>query len=76
MKPAALATMTTSSEIADRPYLSMPATGIPQTYEASFGARRRGHDRARVGAVWSDGLDTTGSVTVTAPAVAARFRSR
>ncbi len=65
VKPAALATMATSSEIADRPYLSMPATGIPQTYEASFGAASAGDDR--VGAVWSDGLDTTGSVTVTAP---------
>ena len=65
VKPAALATMATSSEIAGRPYLSMPATGIPQTYEASFGAASGGHDR--VGAVWSDGLDTAGSVTVTAP---------
>ena len=65
VKPAALATMTTSSEIAGRPYLSMPATGIPQTYEASFGAAPGGHDN--LGALWSDGLDTTGSVRVTAP---------
>ncbi len=67
VKPAALATMATASEIAHRPYLSMPATGIPQTYEASFGATAGGTDQVAVAAVWSDGLDTTGSVTVTAP---------
>src|ERR1700722_18569332 len=65
VKPAALATMATASEISRRPSLSMPATGIPQTYEASFGATAGGSDQ--VAAVWSDGLDTTGSVRVTAP---------
>ena len=65
VKPAALATMATASEIAHRPYLSMPATGIPQTYEASFGATAGGTDQ--VAALWSDGLDSTGSVKVTAP---------
>ena len=47
VKPAALATMATSSEIADRPYLSMPTTGIPQTYEASFGAASGGTRQGR-----------------------------
>jgi hypothetical protein len=65
VKPAALATMATSSEIANRSYLSMPPTGIPQTYQADFGAPSGGGDQ--LAAVWSDGLDTTGSVTLTAP---------
>ena len=46
VKPAALATMVASTEIANRPYLSMPATGIPQTYEATFGADQRRVDPA------------------------------
>jgi hypothetical protein len=65
VKPAALATMTASAEVADRPYLSMPSTGIPQTYEANFGAPTGGGDQ--LVAVWSDGLDVTGAVTLTAP---------
>jgi hypothetical protein len=65
VKPAALAVMATSTEIGNRPYLSMPSTGIPQTYEASFGPAPGGTDQ--LAALWSDGLDTTGSVTVTAP---------
>jgi hypothetical protein len=65
VKPAALATMATTSEIGDRAYRSMPTTGIPQTYEASFGATPGGSDQ--MAAVWSDGLDVTGSVKVTAP---------
>ena len=65
VKPAALATMATASEIAHRPYLSMPATGIPQTYEAIV--RRHGRRRrpGRRGVVGRTGL--TGSVEVTAP---------
>jgi hypothetical protein len=65
VKPAALATMQTSSEIADRPYIAMPSTGIPQTYEATFGPDSS--QANQLAAVWSDGLDTTGTVTVTAP---------
>jgi F5/8 type C domain len=65
VKPAGLATMTTSSEIARRSYLSMPSTGIPQTYEAAFGPTPGGDND--LAAVWSDGLDTTGSIVVTAP---------
>ena len=37
VKPAALATMATSNQIAARPFVSIPSTGIPQTYEATFG---------------------------------------
>ncbi len=37
VKPSALATMTTSGLLAGRPYLSMPSTGIPQTFQADFG---------------------------------------
>ena len=38
MKPAALATMTTTGALAGRPYVSMPSTGIPHAYQADFGA--------------------------------------
>ncbi len=65
VKPAALATMTTSNQIAARPYLGMPSTGIPQTYEATFGPAAASPNR--LAAVWSDGLPVTGSVTVSAP---------
>jgi F5/8 type C domain len=65
VKPAALATMETSSQIAARPYVSAPATGIPQTYEATFGPDASQHNQ--LAAVWSDGLTTTSSVSVTAP---------
>ncbi len=37
VKPAALATMTTSGLLAGRPYRSMPEVGIPQAYRADFG---------------------------------------
>jgi hypothetical protein len=65
VKPAALATMATSDQVGARPYVSMPSTGIPQTYEATFGPD--GSDNNQLAAVWSDGLATTGAVTVTAP---------
>ncbi|MBF6555710.1 MAG: discoidin domain-containing protein [Acidimicrobiales bacterium] len=65
VKPAALATMTTANQVAGRPYLTMPATGIPQTYEATFGPGSG--QTSRLAALWSDGLTSTGSVTVTAP---------
>ncbi len=65
VKPAALSSMAAASELAGRPYRSMPSTGIPQTYEAAFGPTSGGG--SNLAAVWSDGLDTTGSVVVTAP---------
>jgi hypothetical protein len=65
VKPSALATMTASAEMAGRPYQSMPSTGIPQTYQADFGPESGGSTQLAV--VWSDGLDVTGAVTVTAP---------
>ena len=40
VKPAALATMTTSGLLAGRPYVSTPETGIPHAYQADFGTRR------------------------------------
>ena len=64
VKPAALATMATANQVATRPYVAMPATGIPQTYEATFGPGSGQNNQ--LAAVWSDGLTTTGSVTVTA----------
>jgi len=65
VKPAALATMVTANQISGRPYVSMPQTGIPQTYQAEFGP---GSGQAtQLAAIWSDGLDVNGSVTVTAP---------
>ena len=65
VKPAALATMATSCEIAGRPYLSMPPPASPRPTRRPS-APTSGWQRP-TGAVWSDGLDTTGSVTVTAP---------
>ncbi len=62
VKPAALATMTTSHELAGRPYLSMPSTGIPHTYEALFGPTSGGG--TDLAAIWSDGLAVTGTVTL------------
>ena len=70
VKPAALATMTTSGVLAGRPYLSMPATGIPQSYRADFGATTAGTNH--VTAIWTDGLPVTGSVTLTDPGGATR----
>ena len=67
VKPAALATMTTDPEmLAHRPYLSMPATGIPQTYEASFGATAGGTDQVAAALVGRTG-PRPASVKVTAP---------
>ena len=65
VKPAALATMTTSRLLAGRTYLSMPSTGIPQGYRADFGTAAGG--TTRVSAVWTDGLPVTASVTLTSP---------
>ena len=61
VKPAALAAMTTSNEVAARPYLGMPSTGMPQTYQALFGPDAQSADR--LAAVWTDGLASTGTVT-------------
>ncbi len=65
VKPAGLAAMTTSNEVAARPYLGMPSTGMPQTYQALFGPDAQSADR--LAAIWSDGLANTGTLTVTAP---------
>ena len=68
VKPAALATMATAGQIAGRPYRSMPPTGIPQTYRADFGpSTAAGATATSLSAVWSDGLSTNGTVSVTAP---------
>jgi hypothetical protein len=66
VKPAALATMTTSGLLAGRPFLGMPTTGIPQSYRADFGTTSTGS--TDVSALWSDGLPVTASVTVTGTA--------
>ena len=65
VKPSALATMTTSGALTGRPYLSMPSTGIPQAYQANFGAPTAG--TTSLSAVWSDGLPVTSTVTLTKP---------
>ena len=65
VKPSALASMTTSNEVAARPFVAMPQTGIPQTYEATFGPDAAAENQLI--ALWSDGLGSTGAVTVTAP---------
>lgn len=65
VKPSALAVMEASSELAGRAFLSSPSTGIPQSYEATFGPTSGGsHDLA---AVWTDGLSVSGVVTLTSP---------
>jgi len=69
VKPAALATMTTSGILAGRPYLSMPSIGIPQGYRADFGTAPGG--TTDVSAVWTDGLPVTASLTLTDPSGAA-----
>jgi len=66
VKPAALATMTTSGLLAGRPYVSMPPTGIPQGYQADFGTTAGGS--TDLAAVWTDGLPLTAKVTLTDPA--------
>ena len=65
VKPAALTTMTTIRLLAGRPYVSMPATGIPHTYQADFGPTSGGS--TDLAAVWSDGLPVTATVTLTSP---------
>ncbi len=65
VKPSALAAMTTSGLLAGRPALATPSIGIPQGYEADFGATAGG--TTRVSAVWTDGLPVTASVTLTSP---------
>ena len=75
VKPAALATMATSSELAGRPYLSMPATGHPpDATEADFGPRRAAPPTCR--RVWTDGLPTTGVGDRSPPGRRHRSRSR
>jgi hypothetical protein len=65
VKPAALATMTTSGMLAGRPYVSTPSTGIPQAYQADFGSTAGG--TTDLAAVWTDGLSTPATVTLTDP---------
>jgi len=66
VKPSALATMTTTGQLAGRPYLSMLATGIPQAFQANFGPA--GGGSTALAAVWTDGIPVTATVTLTDPA--------
>jgi len=63
VKPAALASMESAQQLGGRSATSQPATGIPQTYQADFGPA--GSGSTDLAAIWSDGLNTTGAVTVT-----------
>jgi hypothetical protein len=65
VKPGALATMAASAQTANRPYQSMPSTGIPQTYQEVFGASPGGS--TALTAVWSDDLAVTGQIRATSP---------
>ena len=65
VKPAGLATMTTTGLLAGRSSTSMTALAIPHTYQANFSAPPGG--QTALSAVWSDGLPVTATVTVTAP---------
>jgi hypothetical protein len=63
VKPAALSAMTESSLLSGRSSLGQATTGIPQAYAAGFGPAGGGdHD---VTAIWTDGLSTDASITVT-----------
>jgi hypothetical protein len=62
VKPAALASMESAQQLTGRSYTSRPATGIPQTYQTDFGPTPSG--TTDLAAVWSDGLTTTGAVTL------------
>jgi tetrahydromethanopterin S-methyltransferase subunit B len=66
VKPAALATMTTSGALAGRTSQGMPSIGIPQGFRADFGTAKGGN--TRLAAVWTDGLPVTASVSLTDPA--------
>ena len=63
VKPAALASMESAQQLTGRSYTSQPVTGIPQTYQTDFGPPTSG--TTDLAAVWSDGLNTTGAVTLT-----------
>ena len=65
VKPSALASMESAQQLTGRNYTSQPATGIPQTYQTDFGPTASG--TTDLAAVWSDGLDTTGAVTLSGP---------
>ncbi len=65
VKPAALASMTTTGLLAGRSQLGMPATGIPHTFRADFGAASGG--TTALSALWSDGLAAPAAVMITAP---------
>ncbi|HLH28649.1 MAG TPA: discoidin domain-containing protein, partial [Acidimicrobiales bacterium] len=65
VKPAALATMTASGELAGRSLVATPAVGIPQAYAATFSVAPGG--TTGLTALWTDGLPVTSAVTVTAP---------
>jgi hypothetical protein len=65
VKPAALATMTETATTAGRPYESMPATGIPQAYDARFGPSST--SQTSLDALWTDDLHVAASIVVTAP---------
>ena len=65
VKPAALASMASSSILAGRQYQSMPSTGIPLTFRADFGPAGAGS--TALAAVWMDGLPVTATVTLSDP---------
>ncbi len=69
VKPAALASMESAQQLGGRDFTMQPATGIPQTYQADFGTTATG--TTDLAAVWSDGLNTTGAVTLTGTGTAA-----
>ena len=69
VRPAALATMTTSGMLPGSPYLSMSGTGIPRGCRADVGPAPGGTDA--VSGVWTDGLPVTASRTRTDPSGAA-----
>jgi hypothetical protein len=62
VKPAALATMTAANMLADRAVIGQPSLGIPDSYEIDLGPTPGG--ASDLAAVWTDGLSTAASLTV------------
>ena len=69
VKPAALATMTASSELSGSTFEGNSATGIPYVYQANFA--RPSPSRGNLAVVWTGGTADVESLTVSGPASSA-----
>ena len=67
VKPAALALMTTSSQLRGRPFLEEVALGAPSTYALRFGPRSGDAGSGELLAAWTDGVDVPAMLTADLP---------